>query len=279
MDLKNIIINKFENINFNEKYGNDISITIVLIVLTFFISTYFLILGMFKSFKKNFQTTERCNPFFLMFTNQIDATVDSQDRFVHCLNELNKEVADSFKSPIDVMLSFIMGIFNTGLIIVNQIFSFFSYLFNILLQFFHKLIKLVKFLWKNVKNILEKIKGQIDFILKAIDIVKYTMMMLLEFIKAGFIVMLNTFVAGFVVPSILTFSTLSIITVTAFILAAIFSWVPFLGSALFSNAIISYAFTLAALLVMVFFIYVTKKLSSQVRNAFCKSNIFYNDCD
>ena len=45
MDFKNNIINIFENATFNEKYGNDISITIVLIIITIFVTVYFLIYG------------------------------------------------------------------------------------------------------------------------------------------------------------------------------------------------------------------------------------------
>ena len=61
MDLKNNIINNFEKLNFNEKYNSDITITIVLFVVTLIATIFFIILGTIKSQKAVWEKN-KCNP-------------------------------------------------------------------------------------------------------------------------------------------------------------------------------------------------------------------------
>lgn len=287
MDLKNNIINKFENVNFNEKYGNDITITIVLITITIFITLYFLILGTIKSQKANWENN-KCNPFFLPFASIIADNKDAEgkynnsfteENFNKCLNELNYEVGMSFKSPLDSMITFIMSIFNYAALIVNQIMSFFLYLLNLILGFFKLLISRIEDLLKRSNVVLNNIMGIVYFILDTIDIIKYTLLNLLDFLRYSFFIIASRFTTVFVIPSVVTFVILSIIAVIAMILAIALGWLPFgLGVPFIINAGITRVFAIISMIIMIFFLMLSSTLNRGIKNSLCKSNLFTDIC-
>lgn len=287
MDLKNNIINKFENVNFNEKYGNDITITIILITLTIFITLYFLILGTIKSQKVNWKNN-KCNPFFMPFASIITDNKDAEgkynskfieENFNECLNGLNFEVGMSFKSPLDMMISFIMSIFNYAALIVNQIMSFFLYLLNLILGFFKLLIGYIQDLVKRSNIIFDNFMGIIYYIFDTIDIIKYTLINLLDFLRFSFFLLASRFSTVFVIPSILTFVILSIIAVIAMILAIAFGWLPFgLGIPFIINAGITKVFAIISMIIMIFLLILSSTLNRGIRNSFCSSNLFTDIC-
>lgn len=283
MDLKNNIINKFENVNFNEKYGNDITITIVLITITIFITLYFLILGTIKSQKANWENN-KCNPFFMPFASIIADNKDAEgkynnsfteENFNKCLNELNYEVGMSFKSPLDTIVTFIMSIFNYAALIVNQIMSFFLYLLNLILGFFKLLISSIEDLLKRSNVVLNNIMGIVYFILDTIDIIKYTLLNLLDFLRYSFFIIASRFTTVFVVPSVITFVILSIIAVIAMLLAVYIGW---LIPGLWANAVITRVFAIISMIIMIFLLILSSTLSRGIKNSLCKSNLFTDIC-
>jgi hypothetical protein len=289
MDFKNNIINIFENATFNEKYGNDISITIVLIIITIFVTVYFLILGTIKSQRAVWENN-KCNPFFMPFASIITDNKDSEgkyknnyneENFNQCLNELNYEVGSSFKTPLDSMLTFIMGIFNFAASVVNQIFSFFLYLLNLILEFFKLLIGYVADLINRSNVVLQNFMSIIYFLLDTIDIIKYTIMNLFEFLALGFFLLVSKFGLVFVIPSVATFILLSMIAAIAAIMAALFGWLPFGGGVPFIVAAsITALFVISSFIIMVFFILLFIIISKGVKKAFCESKIMPNiPCD
>ena len=286
MDLKNNIINKFENLNFNEKYGNDVTITIVLITMTIFITIYFLILGTIKSQRSTWEQN-KCNPFFMPFASIITNNEDSQEKykksfteenFNECLNELNYEVGTSFKTPLDSMITFIMSIFNYAALVVNQIMSFFLYILNLILGFFNLLIGYVEDLIKRSNSVLQNFMSIIYFILDTIDIIKYTILNLLDFLRFSFFIIASSFSTVFVIPSVLTFTILTIIAAIAMVLAIIFGSIPFIGSGFIINAGITRVFAIISMIIMIFFLVLSSTLSRGIKNAFCSSNLFTDIC-
>lgn len=288
MDFKNNIINIFENASFNEKYGNDISITIVLIIITIFVTAYFIILGTIKSQRAVWENN-KCNPFFMPFASIITNNEDSkgtyknsynEENFNQCLNELNYEVGSSFKTPLDSMLTFIMSIFNFAASVVNQIFSFFLYLLNLILEFFKLLLGYVADLTNRSNVVLQNFMSIIYFLLDTIDIIKYTIMNLFEFLALGFFLLVSKFGLVFVIPSVATFILLSMIAAIAAILAIIMSSVPFVGAYFWGQAAITALFAIAGFIIMVFFIALFIIISKGVKKAFCESKIMPNiPCD
>ena len=285
MDFKNNIINIFENATFNEKYGNDISITIVLIIITIFVTVYFLILGTIKSQRAVWEKN-KCNPFFMPFASIITDNKDSkgeyknsysEENFNQCLNELNYEVGGAFKTPLDSMLTFIMGIFNFAASVVNQIFSFFLYLLNLILDFFKLLTGYVADLVNRSNVVLQNFMAIINFLLDTIDVIKYTLMNLFEFLALGFFLLVSKFGLVFVIPSVATYIILSLIAAIAAIMAALFGWLPFGGGIPFIVAAsITALFVIVAFIIMVFFIALFIILSKGVKKAFCKAKLIPN---
>lgn len=288
MDFKNNIINIFENIGFNEKYGNDITITIVLIIITIFVTGYFLILGTIKSQRAVWEKN-KCNPFFMPFASIINDNKDlkgenknsyTKENFNQCLNELNYEVGGAFKTPLDSMLTFIMGIFNFAGSVVNQIFSFFLYLLNLILDFFKLLTDYVADLVNRSNVVLQNFMSIINFLLDTIDVIKYTLMNLFEFLALGFFLLVSKFGLVFVIPSVSTYILLSLIAAIAVILAIIMASVPFVGGFFVGQAVIATLFAIVAFIIMVFFICLFIIISKGVKKAFCKAKLIPNiPCD
>tara|TARA_B100000902_G_scaffold316361_3_gene307658 strand:- start:765 stop:1625 length:861 start_codon:yes stop_codon:yes gene_type:complete len=286
MDLKDNIINKFKNVNFNEKYSNDITITIVLIILTFFVTIYFLILGTIKS-QKTVWKNNKCNPLFMPFASIINDKYDengeynasfTEDNFNECLNELNYEVGNNFKTPMDSMLNFIMGIFIFASGVVNQIFSFLLYIFSLILELFKLLMGYIKELVNKTNVILQNFMALINYILDSFEVIKLTIIYLLEFLKCGFFLLATSFSAVFVLPSITSFIILSVVAAIAMLLAIIFSWFPPVGVPLAGNAVVTRVFALLMGIIMIFCIVLHKSLSRQTKRAFKTSSLFNSSC-
>lgn len=257
MELKNNIINTFKNLSFNEKYGNDITITIVLIILSIFITAYFIILGTIKSQKAVWENN-KCNPLFMPFASIINDKHDqdgkykksfTEDNFNECLNELNYEVGDNFKTPINGMMSFVMGIFNFGKVIIDQIFSFFIYLLNLILTFLKFLLDQVYNLYTKSKVIMSHFMSLIANIMDTFDILKLTLMYMIDFLKYSLFLTLSSISVVFVLPAITSFVILSVLAAISMVLAIIFGWfIP----GLIATAVATRVFAILAMIFMVF---------------------------
>lgn len=277
MEIKNNIINNYEDLNFNEKYNNDIWITIVLIILTTFITGYFIILGTIKSQKAVWESN-KCNPIFMPFASIINNS-DPNDNFNQCLNNLNYSMGLEFKSPIDSIFAFLMNTFNIASQIVNQILSFFLYLLNLISNFFKSLIETIADLIRRSSVIYSNLMSIVNLLIDTFDIVKYTVLFLLDFIKYSFFLLASNFTIVFVAPSIITFTTLTLLAVIAIILAWALGWVLGLGQVLIANAVLTSVLAMSSAVIMIFLLVLNENLMAGIKRSLCSSYLFNSAID
>lgn len=277
MEIKNNIINNYEDLNFNEKYNNDIWITIVLIILTTFITGYFIILGTIKSQKAVWESN-KCNPLFMPFASIINNS-DPNDNFNQCLNNLNYSMGLEFKSPIDSIFAFLMNTFNIASQIVNQILSFFLYLLNLISNFFKSLIETIADLIRRSSVIYSNLMSIVNLLIDTFDIVKYTVLFLLDFIKYSFFLLASNFTIVFVAPSIITFTTLTSLAVIAIILAWALGWVLGLGQVLIANAVLTSVLAMSSAVIMIFLLVLNENLMAGIKRSLCSSYLFNSAID
>lgn len=279
MELKNNIINKFDQMGFYEKYDTDIWITILSIIFVTFISFYFLIRGFIKSYKAVWQS-KKCNPIFMPFAGFINSDSTNSDfdntkkNFDECLNELNFNIGMEFKSPLDALFSFFMIIFNFVSYIIGLIMNFFLYLLNLLLSFFKMILEKIKELLQKTQEIFYKLRGLANNIIDFLDIIKYTLKNMFDFLRFTFFLIASSFSKIFVLPSIIIVIVLTIIAIISFILAVIFSWFPPVGIPLMTSSIITRVLAIVALIIMIFLIMLSINLDKGIKNAVCNSHIF-----
>ena len=159
-----------------------------------------------------------------------------------------------------------------------QIFSFLLYIFSLILELFKLLMGYIKELVNKTNVILQNFMSLIQYILDTFEIIKITIVFLLEFLKCGFFLLATSFSAVFVLPSITSFITLSVIAGITMLLAIIFSWFPPVGVPLAGNAVVTRVFALLMGIIMIFCIVLHKSLSRQTKRAFKTSSLFNSSC-
>jgi len=279
MELKNNIINKFKNRSFYEKYNSDIWVTIVLIIFVTFLSFYFLVNGFIKS-KKASWLQNKCNPLYMPFARVIneDDYNENEDlvakNFDECLNKLAFDMGMENKGPMDALFSFFMSMFGIASKIIGQIMSFFMYLLNFMLGLFNIIIGAIKELIKKTEVIFSRIAAVVNYVLDFLDIIKYTIKNILDFVRYTFFLIATSFSTAFVVPSIVTSILLNILAVISFLIAIAFAWVIGLGSFFMSVAITTKILAVLSLIIMIFFIMLSINLNKGIKDAICSSTIF-----
>ncbi len=226
-EIKQNIVNIFDELSYSEDYNFDIWITIIAFIITIFIAGYFYIKNKIRVQKTNWDD-EKCNPLFMPFADVIknndSSKSETTDNFKECLNNVNYGIAMEVKSPIDAIMNIMSSVFGVLASGFSGVVNFITYLFSIIIKLFSVILEHLKVIVDNVRVQFIYIENFFQSVIGIITDIYYTITVLIDSIKLSFSVISLTVLTGIVLPSIATLATLIVLTVVFGILAWVFGW-------------------------------------------------------
>jgi hypothetical protein len=226
-EIKQNIVNIFDELSYSEDYNFDIWITIIAFIITIFIAGYFYIKNKIRVQKTNWDD-EKCNPLFMPFADVIknndSSKSETTDNFKECLNNVNYGIAMEVKSPIDAIMNIMSSVFGVLASGFSGVVNFITYLFSIIIQLFSVILEHLKVIVDNVRVQFIYIENFFQSVIGIITDIYYTITVLIDSIKLSFSVISLTVLTGIVLPSIASLATLIVLTVVFGILAWVFGW-------------------------------------------------------
>ena len=251
-NIINTINSESEKVKFSELYGNDIVFTILALIITFFITLYFIILINFKKYHKAWKENEnniRCQPIFMPFSKYIsegplfNKPISGSENFKYCVDKMSGNISQDYSNDFTGIRKYIDNFYR---LIVDSIISV-KLLLNIVLQFFYELIKNILsrfvFLTKIIKNIITRALNSLNIISMLFKVFWTLVIHLITLIKYILIYLINLLylcILGPVGRLIMLITTWVVIVAVVYIIMFFFflinipfgGWPFFLGAAL-----------------------------------------------
>jgi len=251
-NIINTINSESEKVKFSELYGNDIVFTILALIITFFITLYFIILINFKKYHKAWKENEnniRCQPIFMPFSKYIsegplfNKPISGSENFKYCVDKMSGNISQDYSNDFTGIRKYIDNFYR---LIVDSIISV-KLLLNIVLQFFYELIKNILsrfvFLTKIIKNIITRALNSLNIISMLFKVFWTLVIHLITLIKYILIYLINLLylcILGPVGRLIMLITTWVVIVAVVYIIMFFFfliniplgGWPFFLGATL-----------------------------------------------
>lgn len=235
-------INEFyDKLSYYNRYNADIWITISVIVFVTVINIYFFTINNVKSYRADWEEN-KCNPLYIAMSGTIkeEETINNpdfaKDIMNECLDDMNNDIANKVRTPIQAMFDIFGSMFATGARIVAQITSFITYLFGLLFKIFAAFMQRLRLIITENNFIIIQIMDFMNSVTSIITNVYYSIMLLIDSIKLSFYMMGLSFFATVILPTIVT-ATSTVLLIPIYILIAaiwnatfFFSWmsIPFI---------------------------------------------------
>lgn len=257
MSTSNININNINKINklYNtstlfEKYGLDVWITIIVIIIFLFVTSYFYILNHLHSLRMNW-TANRCNPLYMPFAGIINNKTNKSnfdyalDNFSYCINNMAKTTAGYAMDPVNYIIDSQTEIFQMLSNTFNSLRAFLSYLRNAFMLLYQDIVTRLINICIPLLNIFVKLK---DSISKLVGILTSTLfayvlvykIMKIYILNIGIVTTLEIFI-----PMLLTW-------IATFLVALMLLWIPFVGWAIYNGMFWGAIVPLGVILTLIF---------------------------
>jgi hypothetical protein len=223
----------FSSLSLEDKYSNDLWITIVAIAITFIIVIYFFANNIIRSQKANWENN-KCSPLHMPFAgviNSADGTNDAEfakNNFDDCINNLNNSLNADVQKPIKNIFSVFGDMFGVAASILSGFISFVTYLFDMLVKLFMAVLLKIQLVLKENTYVFENILSFINTLSAIITSLFNTIILLIDSVKLIFYMAALSFLVVGVLPSIVAVALAIIILIAIIIICYLLSWIPFM---------------------------------------------------
>lgn len=194
----------FNNMSYFVMYNNDIWLTIIILTVVFFVTSYFFFKNSIQVNRLNWEEN-KCNPIMMPFGKLLNPGSSSdfnENNFQNCTKDLLSGLSINIKDPISAIFSMFGGILSLASSLMSSIMAFFLYLFNMLLNFFRQLILIMQKLVGNTSEIFATVSNTIGNILGFLSVLYNQIIVVIDSIKYIFPVMAASFTVAIIIPTI-----------------------------------------------------------------------------
>jgi len=230
----NIIDNIYTDATFNNRYGLDIFLTILIVVVMLCFIGYWIILNNLQSIRTNW-ASEKCNPMYMPFVHIINPdptlTADQQisENANQCLKDSANNLAGGSLKDIYAKLGGINDIINDFHKFINFMNVLFLWLFNIIAYGINFLLSALQKTFLGVTHIFLKVESMFN---KFIGILLTNFFIFIQLFNMAIAFILNfasIATVMIIVPLTMTLSILSAIALGLGVLIAIFTALGIFG--------------------------------------------------
>jgi len=179
--------------DFSKRYGQDIYITVALIIVLLGIALYFHTINNLKVVRANW-SKEKCNPTYFPFVPIINpdpnlsAPAQIASHMKDCITNGIKYTAEEHMKPFFAKFDFFGELGGEINKLISMFYGIIKYIFSMLLELFEYIIGLIHKIFFGITRYLIKIKSIID---KLFGVVVTNFFILLEIFNIGMAVILN----------------------------------------------------------------------------------------